>query len=107
MRGFLASFVMLMRQIGAGKTAEGNEPEDPQPHVPRFFFVRAKKCGGSLMRYHRNFQACFEAEQVFLGSLMATYRLRFPSFALSLRANMKALEKSPLVALSRGKARRE
>ncbi len=26
---------MLMRQIGAGKTAEGNEPEDPQPHVPR------------------------------------------------------------------------
>ena len=37
MRGFLASFVMLMRQIGARKTAEGNEPEDPQPRLPRFF----------------------------------------------------------------------
>ncbi len=61
---------------------------------PDFFVVRAKKCGGSLMRYHRNFKACFEAEQVFLGALMAADRLRFPSFALSPRANMKAREKS-------------
>ncbi len=43
MRGFLASFVMLMRQIGAGKTAEGDEPEDPQPHVPRFFCCPCQK----------------------------------------------------------------